>query len=81
MTLSTKKLDELLALRPECLDLERMERESPQFFALFCDLLKRGQQSPIILRNGKIYDGIHRLFALWLMDFKGEIKVETDKDV
>jgi len=44
------------------------------------DIKNNGVQQPIILdEEGKIEDGIHRIFACWLLSWKGDIPTE-EKD-
>jgi len=69
-------INELLAMRPVQIDIGRIARESPGMWLLMGDLLVNGQKEPIVIQDGKIVDGIHRLFAWWLLGYEGEVTVE-----
>ena len=67
------KIAELMNKGPHTVDWNRVAKESFPLFALAADIKKNGIQNPILLKDGKIADGIHRLFVLWLMQYEGEI--------
>ena len=74
------KLDELILREPANVDWDRVYKESPGLFALAMDIKNNGVQQPIILdEEGKIEDGIHRIFACWLLSWDGDIPTE-EKD-
>ena len=66
-------IQELFKAGPYSVDWNRVAQESLPLFALATDIKKNGIKEPILLKDGKIADGIHRIFVLWLMDYKGEI--------
>ena len=37
------------------------------------DIKENGIKEPILLKDGKVADGIHRVFVLWLMGYKGDV--------
>jgi len=67
------KVDELFKAGPHTVDWDRVARESFPLFALAADIKKNGLKEPILLKDGKIADGIHRIFVLWLMGYEGDI--------
>ena len=74
------KLDELILREPSNVDWDRVYKESPGLFALAMDIKNNGVQQPIILdEEGKIEDGIHRIFACWLLSWDGDIPTEEKK--
>ena len=74
------KLDELILREPANVDWDRVYKESPGLFALAMDIKNNGVQQPIILdEEGKIEDGIHRIFACWLLSWDGDIPTEEKK--
>ena len=74
------KLDELILREPANVDWDRVYKESPGLFALAMDIKNNGVQQPIILdEEGKIEDGIHRIFACWLLSWKGDIPTEEKR--
>lgn len=64
---------DLFKAGPYKIDWERVAEESFPLFALAKDIKENGLKEPIILREGKVEDGIHRLFVLWLMEYEGDI--------
>ena len=56
------KLNELFEAGPYNIDWNRVARESLPLFMLAEDL-----------KDGKVEDGIHRVFVLWLMGYKGDV--------
>ncbi len=74
------KLDELILREPTKIDWNRVYTESPGLFALAMDIKNNGVQQPIILdEEGKIEDGIHRIFACWMLSWNGDIPTEEKK--
>ena len=67
------KVQDLFNAGPYAVDWNRVAEESFPLFALAADIKKNGLKEPILLKDGKIADGIHRIFVLWLMGYKGEI--------
>ena len=67
------KVLELFDKGPHTVDWNRVAEESFPLFALAADIKKNGIKNPILLKDGKVADGIHRLFVLWLMGYEGEI--------
>jgi ParB-like chromosome segregation protein Spo0J len=69
-------LAELISRGPAKVDWDRVYREAPGLFALAMDIKKNGVQEPIILdEDGKIEDGIYRIFACWLLSWKSDIPI------
>ena len=69
------KVQDLFNAGPHTVDWNRVAEESFPLFALAADIKKNGLKEPILLKDGKIAaDGIHRIFVLWLMGYKGEIQ-------
>lgn len=64
---------DLFKAGPHSVDWERVAKESMPLFTLAADIKKNGIKEPILIKDGKIADGIHRVFVLWLMGYKGEI--------
>ena len=76
------KLDELILHEPANVDWNRVYKEAPGRFALAMDIKNNGVQQPIKLdKDGKIEDGIHRIFACWLLSWKGDIPTEVKGEV
>ena len=67
------KVQDLFNAGPHTVDWNRVAEESFPLLALAADIKKNGLKEPILLKDGKIADGIHRIFVLWLMGYKGEI--------
>ena len=67
------KVDELFKAGPHSVDCDRVARESFALFALAKDIKENGIKEPILLKDGKVADGIHRIFVLWLMGYEGDI--------
>jgi hypothetical protein len=67
------KADELFKAGPHSVDWDRVARESFPLFALAKDIKDNGIKEPILLKDGKVADGIHRIFVLWLMGYEGDI--------
>ncbi len=61
------KLNELFEAGPYNIDWNRVARESLPLFVLAQDIKENGIKEPILLKDGKVADGIHRMFALWLL--------------
>ena len=73
-------LAELILREPAKIDWNRVYKEAPGLFALARDIKNNGVQQPIILdEEGKIEDGIHRIFACWLLSWDGDIPTEEKK--
>jgi len=71
------KLNELFEAGPYNIDWNRVARESLPLFMLAQDIKKNGIKEPILLKDGKVADGIHRMFALWLSNYEGDIPVKN----
>jgi len=67
------KLKELFEAGPYNIDWNRVARESLPLLMLAQDIKKNGIKEPILLKDGKVADGIHRVFVLWLMGYKGDV--------
>tara|TARA_R110000824_G_scaffold277193_1_gene465478 strand:- start:363 stop:590 length:228 start_codon:yes stop_codon:yes gene_type:complete len=67
------KLNELFEAGPYNIDWNRVARESLPLFMLAEDIKENGIKEPILLKDGKVADGIHRVFVLWLMGYKGDV--------
>jgi ParB-like chromosome segregation protein Spo0J len=67
------KLNELFEAGPYNIDWNRVARESLPLFMLAQDIKENGIKEPILLKDGKVVDGIHRVFVLWLMGYKGDV--------
>jgi hypothetical protein len=67
------KVDELFKAGPHSVYWDRVARESFPLFALAKDIKDNGIKEPILLKDGKVADGIHRIFVLWLMGYEGDI--------
>ena len=71
-------LAELILREPANVDWDRVYNEAPGLFALAMDNKNNGVKQPIILdKDGKIEDGIHRIFACWLLSWKDDIPTEV----
>jgi len=70
------KLNELFEAGPYNIDWNRVARESLPLFMLAQDIKKNGIKEPILLKDGKVADGIHRVFVLWLMGYKGDVPIK-----
>jgi len=71
------KLNELFEAGPYNIDWNRVARESLPLFMLAQDIKENGIKEPILLKDGKVADGIHRMFALWLSNYEGDIPVKN----
>ena len=71
------KLNELFEAGPYNIDWNRVARESLPLFMLAQDIKENGIKEPILLKDGKVADGIHRMFALWLSNYQGDIPVKN----
>ena len=68
------KVSELFSSSPASVDWGRVSRESLPLFLLADDIRKNGLKEPILLdKEGKIVDGIHRMFVLWLLGYDGDV--------
>jgi len=67
------KLNELFEAGPYNIDWNRVARESLPLFMLAQDIKENGIKEPILLKDGKVEDGIHRMFALWLLGEDADI--------
>tara|TARA_R100001463_G_scaffold15264_4_gene39867 strand:+ start:711 stop:935 length:225 start_codon:yes stop_codon:yes gene_type:complete len=67
------KLNELFEAGPYNIDWNRVARESLPLFVLAQDIKENGIKEPILLKDGKVKDGIHRMFALWLLKEDADI--------
>ena len=70
------KLNELFEAGPYNIDWNRVAHESLPLFMLAQDIKKNGIKEPILLKDGKVADGIHRVFVLWLMGYKGDVPIK-----
>ncbi len=70
------KLNELFEAGPYNIDWNRVARESLPLFMLAQDIKENGIKEPILLKDGKVEDGIHRVFVLWLMGYKGDVSTK-----
>lgn len=70
------KVQDLFEAGPHLVDWNRVAQESFPLFALAKDIKKNGIKEPILLKNGKVADGIHRIFVLWLMGYEGDIPTQ-----
>ncbi len=71
------KLNELFEAGPYNIDWNRVARESLPLYMLAQDIKENGIKEPILLKDGKVADGIHRMFALWLSNYEGDIPVKN----
>ena len=67
------KLHELFEAGAYKIDWNRVAHESLPLFMLAQDIKENGIKEPILLKDGKVADGIHRVFVLWLMGYKGDV--------
>jgi len=67
------KLKELFEAGPYNIDWNRVARESLPLYMLAQDIKENGIKEPILLKDGKVADGIHRMFALWLLGEDADI--------
>jgi len=67
------KLNELFEAGPYNIDWNRVARESLPLFMLAQEIKENGIKEPILLKDGKVADGIHRMFALWLLGEDADI--------
>ena len=67
------KLNELFEAGPHNIDWNRVARESLPLFMLAQEIKENGIKEPILLKDGKVADGIHRMFALWLLGENADI--------
>ena len=69
-----KPLSQLFAAGPAAVDWGRVAQESLPLFLLAKDIKTNGIKEPILLtKDGKVVDGIHRMFVLWLMGYAKDI--------
>jgi len=69
-------INELFEAGPYNIDWNRVARESLPLFMLAEDIKENGIKEPILLKDGKVADGIHRVFVLWLMGYKGDVPIK-----
>ena len=67
------KLNELFEAGPYNIDWNRVARECLPLLVLANDIKENGIKEPILLKDGKVADGIHRMFALWLLGEDADI--------
>jgi ParB-like chromosome segregation protein Spo0J len=67
------KLNELFEAGPYNIDWNRVARESLPLYMLAQEIKENGIKEPILLKDGKVADGIHRMFALWLLGEDADI--------
>ena len=67
------EVGELFKAGPHEVDWDRVARESLPLYLLANDIKENGLKEPILLKDGKVADGIHRIFVLWLMGYEGDI--------
>ena len=71
------KLNELFEAGPYNIDWNRVARECLPLLVLANDIKENGIKEPILLKDGKVADGIHRVFALSLSNYEGDIPVKN----
>ena len=42
-------------------------------FLLAQDIKENGIKEPILIKDGKVADGVHRMFALWLLNHEADV--------
>jgi len=74
----SSELGQLFSAGPASVDWERVAQESPPLFMLAKDITERGLQEPIVVtKDGKVADGIHRMFVLWLLGHQGKVPTKV----
>jgi|TARA_R100000482_G_scaffold113978_1_gene56742 ParB-like chromosome segregation protein Spo0J len=71
------KLHELFEAGAYKIDWNRVARDCLPLLILANDIRENGIKEPILLKDGKVADGIHRMFALWLSNYEGDIPVKN----
>jgi hypothetical protein len=67
------KLEELFNAGAYSIDWQRVAHECLPLFLLAQDIKKNGIKEPILIKDGKVADGVHRMFALWLLNHEADI--------
>ena len=67
------KLHELFEAGAYKIDWNRVARDCLPLLILANDIRENGIKEPILLKDGKVADGIHRMFALWLLGEDADI--------
>jgi hypothetical protein len=70
------KLVNLFEMAPKDIDLKRISLENKTLYLLIKDIQKNGIQQPVVIKNKEIVDGIHTMFALWFLGYKGEVPIK-----
>jgi len=69
-------IKELFSAGPLKVDWSRVKLESPELYKLAESIRQDGLLSPILIKDGKVKDGIHRMLVLWLMGYKGDVPTQ-----